>query len=76
MGDGSIILHLRYDKGLPAPKPIVPNLKLEPSKQIDYLGDKVANGNTTRILRSISYAIVYHYTTLTRHAIVSTVPNK
>lgn len=28
------------------------------------------------ILRSISYAIVYHYTTLPRHAIVSTVPNK
>lgn len=47
-GDGSITLHLRYDRGLPAPKPIVPNLKLEPSKQIDYLGDKVANSDTTR----------------------------
>lgn len=46
-GDGSVTLHLRYDRGIPT-KQIVPDIKLETSKQIDYLGDKEANGDTTR----------------------------
>lgn len=47
-GDGTVILHFRYDKGIPAPKPIVPDLKLEPSKQIDYLGDGQPNVDTKK----------------------------
>lgn len=45
-GDGSVTLHMRYDEGLPKPKPVVPELSMTTSKQIDYLGDGVANPDT------------------------------
>lgn len=45
-GDGSVVLHMRYDEGLPEPKPLVPELSLTTSKQIDYLGDSVPNPDT------------------------------
>lgn len=46
VGDGSVVLHMRYDEGLPKPKPVVPELSMTTSKQIDYLGDGVANPDT------------------------------
>lgn len=45
-GDGSVTLHMHYDEGLPKPKPVVPELSMTTSKQIDYLGDGVANPDT------------------------------
>ena len=46
VGDGSVVLHMRYDEGIPKSKPIVPELSMTTSKQIDYLGDGVANPDT------------------------------
>lgn len=45
-GDGSVILHMHYDEGLPKPKPITPELSMTTSKQIDYLGDGQPNPDT------------------------------
>ena len=45
-GDGSVTLHMRYDEGLPKPKPITPELSMTTSKQIDYLGDGQPNPDT------------------------------
>lgn len=46
VGDGSVVLHMRYDEGIPKSKPIVPDLTMTTSKQIDYLGDGQPNPDT------------------------------
>lgn len=46
VGDGSVTIHMRYDEGIPKPKPIVPELTMTTTKQIDYLGDGQPNPDT------------------------------
>lgn len=45
--DGTIILRMRYTKGLPKPPAPKFNLALKNQKQIDWLGDNIPNSDTT-----------------------------